>query len=201
MPAVDIALVVIGISCFIAGLFWGAVRIVSVVLACVAAVLAGRWAGPPLVLLLASGAQPSITLRIVAVAGVAVVAAGLVLVAGRGLRKGLEALRLTWLDRLAGGILSTAVAFLATAFLLGLAAAGGHPPGSPLARELAAFGQTILSLQTRPNSRAMPSTTPPRPTSKGQQPERSGRERSSSSSSIVRSLATSASNRSSTPAA
>jgi len=166
---VDALLVIVCFCCAIAGMFWGAVRMTATVLAAVGAVVAVRFAGPPAAMLLAGG-EPGTMTRVVAAALVAVLTAGLVLLAGRGLRKGLEAIKLGWLDRIVGGLLAAAVALVISTLLLALAAAGGYGPQGRWSRGLAVFGQTALELQSRPTSSASPSSTPSTPTTNGQQP-------------------------------
>jgi len=166
----DVVLVVVCACCALAGMFWGAVRITATALAAVGAVVAVRFAAPPAAVLVAGG-EPGPAARVIAAVGVALLAAGLVLLAGRGLRKGLEAVRLGWLDRILGGAVAAAAALLVATLLLALAAAGGHPPRGRWAGALAAFGQTALELHSRPSSSAAPSSTPSTPTNSGQQPD------------------------------
>ena len=87
-----------------------------------------------------------------------------------GLRKGLEALRLGWLDRLAGMVVSGGLACLVLSLLLALAAVGGRPSTSPFATFLTVAGQTFLATHSTPVNSISPSSTPATPTSSGQQP-------------------------------
>jgi uncharacterized membrane protein required for colicin V production len=166
---VDVAIAIVCAGCFVLGLFWGAVRMVTVALAAVAAAIAARLAGPSAAALLGGSSAPSSATRIAATILVAIVASGLVVLAGRGLRKGIEALRLSWLDRLAGGVVATALAGFALALLLGLAVEGGLTVTTPWAQGLAVFGQTFLALQSHPTRSATPSNSPPTPTMSGHQ--------------------------------
>jgi len=167
---VDIILVVVVIGCALAGLWWGALRMLSALAATVAALAAGRWIAPAAVSMLDHTATPSPALRVGAIVVSALVAAVIVMVAAGGLRKGLQALRLGWLDRLAGLVVSGSLACLVLSLLLALGAVGGRPPTSPFATFLAAAGQTFLATHRMPASSASPSKTPPTPTTSGQQP-------------------------------
>ncbi len=162
-------ILVVALASALAGVFWGAVRMLSGIAAVAAAFVAGRWAGPPAAALLAGHGMSASGARLAGVAVVAVAAAVLVLVAGRGLRRGLEALHLRWLDRLGGGLLAGAAATAVMALLLGLAAAGGHVPGTPWAARLAGLGQAALGFQSSPVRSAIPSSAPSAPTSSGHQ--------------------------------
>lgn len=164
----DVIVLLVVVGCAVAGLIWGALRMVTAVAAVAAAILAGRLVGPAAAALLPAmdGGHERI-LGTVLAAAVAVV---LVLVAGRGLRRGLEALKLGWIDRVAGGVLAAGGAVAVLAVLLALAAAGGNAPSSPWALGLAGAGQAMLALHGPPASSARPSSSPPSATSKGQQP-------------------------------
>ena len=151
-------------------MIWGALRMATLVAAVVAAVLAGRWAGPAAARLFAGTLEPASGERVAAVAVVAIVAAVLVWLAGIGLRRGVKALHLGWVDRIAGLAVGAAAAVLLLALLLGLATLGGHPPSSPWATKLSQAGQSILALHRMSARSAIPSSTPSTPTSSGQQP-------------------------------
>jgi uncharacterized membrane protein required for colicin V production len=170
MDAMDIALVVVIVGCGLAGAWWGALRMATGLAAALAAVLAGRFAGPVAADMLLAGRGADHGARVAVILGVGLLAALLVFLAGRGLRKGIEVLHLSWLDRLGGLAVGAAGAALALAGGLALAAAGGHPATTPWARQLATFGQAALAVQSLSNRSTSPSTTPPIPTSKGQHP-------------------------------
>jgi uncharacterized membrane protein required for colicin V production len=104
------------------------------------------------------------------VAAVAIVAVVLVWLAGTGLRRGVKALHLGWLDRIAGLAAGAAAALLILALLFGLAALNGRPPSSPWASRLSQAGQTFLALHKISARSAIPSSTPSTPTRSGQQP-------------------------------
>jgi len=166
----DLVIFLVVGGCAVLGMIWGAVRMVSLIAAVAAGVLAGRWAGPPAAQLLVGASAQSGTGRMLAVAAVALVAAIMVWLAGKGLRRALKALHLGWVDRLAGLAAGAGAAALVLALLLGLAAIGGHGPSSPWAARLAQAGQTFLALQSFSASKASPSNTPSIPTSSGQHP-------------------------------
>jgi uncharacterized membrane protein required for colicin V production len=170
IPAVDLFLLLVVCGCGVVGMIWGALRMATLVAAVGAAVLAGRWAGPAAAGLFTSTPEPTSGARAAAVAVVAIVAAVLVWLAGIGLRRGVEALHLGWVDRIAGLAIGAAAAVLLLALLLGLAALGGHPPSSPWASRISQAGQTFLALHTIPARSAIPSSSPSTPTSSGQQP-------------------------------
>lgn len=166
----DIALAIVVAGCALAGLWWGALRLIAWLAAAAAAVAAGRWVAPAAAALASGGVPPSPGLRVLTIVASAAVAAVVVFVAARGLRKALEALRLSWLDRLAGMAAAGGLAALVLGLLLALAAIGGRPPKSPFAAFLSSAGQTLLAVHSLPASRTSPSSSPARPTSKGQQP-------------------------------
>lgn len=166
----DVLILLLVCGCAAVGLFWGAVRMASYVVAAIAAFAAGRWAGPAAAELIAGGTTPSMGTEVLATAGVALIAAVVVVLAGLGLRRALAALHLSWLDRLVGLLVGGGGAALVLALLLALAAARGHQPTSLWASRLARSGQTLLSVHTLPNSSASPSSTPSTPTSSGQHP-------------------------------
>jgi uncharacterized membrane protein required for colicin V production len=170
MTGVDLFVLFVLAGCAILGLAWGALRMATAGAAVAAAVLAGRWAGPAAARLFTGNLEPSSHERMAAVVVVAIVAAVLVWLAGMGLRRGVAALHLGFLDRAAGMALGAAAAVVLLAVLLGLAALGGHPPSSPWASRLSQAGTTWLALQKLSAKSAIPSSTPRIPTSKGQQP-------------------------------
>ena len=161
--------VVVG-GCAVLGMAWGAVRMVSLIAAVAAGVLAARWAGPGAAQLLAGSSPPGGSGRMLATAVVSLAAVILVWLAGKGLRRALQALHLGWLDRIAGMAAGAGAAALVLALLLGLAAIGGHGPSSPWAARLAEAGRTFLAVQSFSASKASPSNTPSSPTSSGQHP-------------------------------
>jgi uncharacterized membrane protein required for colicin V production len=166
---VDVLLAVVVVGCALAGAFWGAVRMAAGLAAAVAAVAAGRFAGAPAARLLTSAPQPGAGAHLAGVALVAIVAAGVVLLAGRGLRRGLVAVHLSCLDRLAGAVLAGVLAVVVLAALLGLAAQGGYEPRGAWSARLAHTGLEGLALQ-RQRSSSTPSSTPAPATSNGQHP-------------------------------
>ncbi len=186
----DAVILIVVCGCAAVGLFWGAVRIASYVAAAVAAIAAGRWAGPAAADLISGGAPPSLGTRVLGTAGVALLASAMVMLAGVGLRRALAALRLRWLDRLVGMLVAGGGAALVLALLLGLAAANGHPASGVWASRLANAGESLLSVHRPRNSSAIPSSTPSTPTSSGQQPNCGPTRRSSSVSSSRLSAAT-----------
>ncbi len=160
---VDVLILVVVGGCALAGGFTGVIRLGAWIMALVGAVAAGRWAGPATAQLLAGGDAPSPWLKAAGVALVAATAAGLVLLAGRGLRHGAARLHLGWLDRLAGALAAGGVALALTAVLLALAAQSGYHPPSPWAQRLQEAGRGLLVLpqrgaeETPPPSPATPS--------------------------------------------
>ncbi|MGE5237138.1 MAG: CvpA family protein [Acidobacteriota bacterium] len=165
---VIIGLVIAG--CAIAGALWGAIRLASIALALAAAVLAGRLLGPMMTPLVASLGDFHGQQRLLATVAAALVAAAVVLIAGRGLRKGLEALHLSCLDRIAGALVGGGGAALLLAIGLAVAAGAGKVPDTPWALGLAGAGKVLLALHKSPLSNVSPSNTPPTPTSRGQHP-------------------------------
>ncbi len=170
MPPVDLVVVLVVAGCAVAGAIAGAIRMATLAAAVVAAVLAGRWAGPPAVRLLSGAPEPGRGEQVLAVAAVAILAAVLVWLAGLGLRRGMRALHLGWVDRVAGLAAGGGAAVAVLALLLGLAALGGHRPSSPWASRLADAGAGLLAAQKNSARSASPSSTPSAPTSRGQQP-------------------------------
>lgn len=144
--SVDILIAVVVFGCALAGGFLGAVRLGAWALALAAAGLAGRWAGPAAAALLAGGGDPSPWAKAGGVALVAASTAVLVLVAGRGLRLGLETIRLGWVDRLGGSLVAGGTALALTALLLALAGEGGYSPRSGGAQHLQQVGRQVLML-------------------------------------------------------
>jgi uncharacterized membrane protein required for colicin V production len=167
---VDVFVLLVVCGCAVVGMIWGAVRMATLVASVVAAVLAGRWAGPVAAQLFAGGPEPTSGERLAAVAVVAILAAVLVWLAGLGLRRGVKALHLGWVDRIAGLAIGGAAAVLILAILFGLAALGGHPASTPWASRLSQAGQTFLAVQKISAKSAIPSSTPSTPTRSGQQP-------------------------------
>jgi uncharacterized membrane protein required for colicin V production len=167
---VDVFVLLVVCGCAVVGMIWGAVRMATLVASAVAAVLAGRWAGPVAAQLFSGRPEPTSGERLAAVAVVAILAAVLVWLAGLGLRRGVKALHLGWVDRIAGLAIGAAAAVLILAVLFGLAALGGHPPSTPWASSLSQAGQTFLAVQKISARSAIPSSTPSTPTRSGQQP-------------------------------
>jgi uncharacterized membrane protein required for colicin V production len=166
----DVVLALVIAGCALAGAFWGALRMATIVGALVAAVLAARFVGPVAAALLVGERGPDHTVRVAAIVGVGALVALLVVLAGRGLRKGIQALHLSWLDRAGGLVLGGTGAAALLAVLLALAAVGGHPPTTPWARQLATIGQAAVAAQSFSSRSTSPSSTPTAPTSKGQHP-------------------------------
>jgi uncharacterized membrane protein required for colicin V production len=166
----DIVLALVIVGCALAGAWWGALRMGTAVVAVTAAVLAGLLAGPVAADLLAGARAADHGVRVATMVGLGVIVALLVFLAGRGLRKGIQALHLSWLDRLGGLALGGAGAAALLAAILALATIGGHPPTTPWARQLATLGQAALAVQSFSNRSTNPSSTPTPPTSKGQHP-------------------------------
>jgi len=165
----DLLVLAVVAGCAVLGMIWGAVRLATLVAAVGAGVLAGRWAGPSAAELVGGSAQGG-TGRILTIGAVAMAAAILVWLAGKGLRRALKALHLGWADRVAGLLVGAAAAAVVLALLFGLAAMGGHGPTSPWASRLAQAGQTFLAVQSFSASKASPSSTPRTPTTSGQHP-------------------------------
>lgn len=163
-----IGLVILG--CSLAGLFWGAVRMATLVTALIGSIVAARFVAPQALALMVAQRDPAGHHQAVAALVVGAVAGALILVAGRGLRRGVEVLRLAWLDRLAGGAIAAAMAAAVVAVMLALAAGGGMTVSSPWALRLATFGRSLLALQQAPSNSATPSATPTNATSNGQHP-------------------------------
>lgn len=142
----DFFIAVVVLGCALAGGFWGAVRLSAWIVALAAAGFAGRWAGPAAASLLTSGSDPPLWARIAGVTLVAAVAAGLVLVAGRGLRHGLEKARLGCADRFVGALAAGSTALALAALLLALAGESGYSPQSRGAQRLQQVGRDALKL-------------------------------------------------------
>lgn len=143
---VDVLILVVVAGCALAGGFWGIIRLGAGVVALVVAVAAGRWAGPSAAALLAGGGTPSPGLSAAGVALAATTAGGLVLLAGRGLRLGLEKARLGCVDRAAGALAAAGAALALIAVLLALAGESGYRPASPWAQRLQQIGRDIMVL-------------------------------------------------------
>jgi uncharacterized membrane protein required for colicin V production len=143
----DVIIVLVAAGLALLGAFWGALRIASNVLAVLAGIVVGRWAGPPAAGMIAGLFHSPAAERIAATALVALVAAGLVMLAGRGLRRGVDSLHLGWLDRGIGLLIGGAAGLALVAALLGLAAFGGHTPTTPLAGRLSEIGQAALAVE------------------------------------------------------
>lgn len=142
----DLVIAIVILGCTLAGGFVGAVRLSAWVLALTAAGFAGRWAGPPAAALLAGGGDPSPWAKAGGLALVAASTAVLVLVAGRGLRLGLEKIRLGWADRLGGALVAGLMALALTAMLLALAGEGGYSPRARGAQRLQLVGRQVLMM-------------------------------------------------------
>ncbi|MGC8915677.1 MAG: CvpA family protein [Thermoanaerobaculum sp.] len=165
----DAVIVVATCGCALVGAFWGLVRMVTVVAATLAGGLAGRLAGPALAAWL-FGPQASSAARIAASLMAGGLAFGLFLTAGAGIRRLLQHLHLSVLDRLLGALATAGLALSASAVLLALAAGTGFSPPTPLAARLTQIGQTFLAAY-RPAKSASPTSNPSKPTSRGQHPE------------------------------
>lgn len=142
----DLLILVVVLGCALAGAFAGLVRLAAWLVAVVAAVGAGRWAGPAAAALMAGNSAPSPWL----IAGGAVVtgaiAGGLVLLAGRGLRQALKKVHLGCLDAAAGGLAAGATALALAAVLLALAGQSGYRPAGSYAQRLQDLGRDLLVL-------------------------------------------------------
>ncbi len=166
----DLFVLLVIAGCAILGLIWGALKMGAAGAALAAAILAGRWVGPVAAQLFTHQAVPGSHERLAGAFVAGIVAAVLVWLAGLGLRRGVKALHLGFLDRLGGLALGGAAAVVLLALLFGLAALGGHPPSSPWASRLSQAGLTWLAVQKFSASSSSPSSAPRTPTSKGQQP-------------------------------
>ncbi len=184
----DALILVVVAGCALAGGVWGVIRLGAWIVALVVALAGGRWAGPPVASLLAGGDTPSPWLSAAGVALAAASAAGLVLLAGHGLRQGAAKAHLGCVDRLAGALAAGGVALALTAVLLALAGESGYHPASTWAQRLQQAGRGILVL---PNRRAVeapgdrradywsrsnpaPNAMPSNATKNGQQPQNVG---------------------------
>jgi uncharacterized membrane protein required for colicin V production len=166
----DAIVVIVIVGCAIVGLWWGALRMATLVAAVVAATLAARWVAPGAADLLLGGPAEHGHITALVTAGVALGAALLVWIAGVGLRRGMSALHLSWLDRLVGFALGGGAAAVVLAVALALAARSGHVPASPIAQWLAEAGRTAVAVQSFSASRSTPTNTPSTATRSGQQP-------------------------------
>lgn len=166
----DVLILVVAAGCAVLGGFWGVVRMVSTAGALVGGVLAGRIAGPPLATW-AFGPTASLAPKLLA----SLVAGGLVffllLLAGAGVRKLLERVHLSLLDRLLGAALAAALALFLSAVLLALASAGGFPARGRVSETLSSLGGAFLAAYSPPASSTKPNSKPAKPTSSGQHPE------------------------------
>ncbi len=153
---VDILIAVVVIGCALAGGFWGAVRLAAWIFALAAAGFAGRWAGPATAALVAGGGDPPPGAKAGGAVLAAASAAVVVLIAGRGLRLGLEKIRLGWVDRLGGALVAGGAALALTALLLALAGERGYSPPASGAQRLQQVGRQVLMLQQE-------NVIPPRP--------------------------------------
>lgn len=166
----DVFVFLVVCGCAVIGAIWGALRMATLAASIAAAVLAGKFAAPTAARIFTSTPEPTSGQHAFAVAAVAMITAVLVWLAGTGLRRGVKALHLGWLDRIAGLAVGAAAALLILALLFGLAALGGRPPSSPWASRLAQAGETFLALHKISARSAIPSSTPSTPTRSGQQP-------------------------------
>lgn len=143
---------------------------VATVGAVVGGVVVGRLAGPALATwAFGPGASPGFKVVASLIAGA--LAFFLLLLAGAGIRKLLERMHVSLLDRLLGAGLAAALAILISAVLLALAAAGGFAPHGAMSAKLTSLGRAFLAAYRPSTSSAKPNSNPSKPTSKGQQPE------------------------------
>ncbi|MCX7894810.1 MAG: CvpA family protein [Thermoanaerobaculum sp.] len=166
----DWVLVAVALGCAILGAFWGLVRMLALALAGASALLLGRLAGPPLAHW-AFGTPPTGWTTILASLLSGLVVFALVLLAGLGLRKLLDRLHLTFLDRLLGALTAGGLALAASGILLGLAYRGGATFDGPVVAPLARWGDQLLAAYKPATRSANPNSNPKTPISKGQQPE------------------------------
>lgn len=152
------------------GGLWGLVRMAAAVGAVVGGVVAGRAAGPALAAwAFGPGASPGQNLLASLAAGA--LAFCLLLLAGAGMRKLLERVHLSLVDRLLGAGVAAALALFVSAVLLALAQAGGFAAHGTVSEKLTSLGGAFLAAYRPSTSSAKPSNNPTKPTSKGQQPE------------------------------
>lgn len=166
----DILVLIMVLGVGILGAFWGLLRILSLILAIAGAAFLGRWAGPPLAEAIFSPAATSFQ-KLLASAAVGAVAAGLLLLAGMGIRRLLQSVHLGFLDRLLGALATMGFALFLASLLLGLAAMGGFQIHGRLSSQLAQFGRGVLAVYKLSKSSQSPNNSPSRPTNNGQQPE------------------------------
>ena len=143
---------------------------VTLITALIGSIVAARFVAPQAVALMMAHRDPAGHHQALAALVVGAVALVLILVAGRGLRRGVEVLRLAWLDRIAGGAMAAVAAAAVVAVMLALAASGGMTVSSPWALRLATIGRSLLALQQAPSSSATPRATPASATNNGQHP-------------------------------
>lgn len=167
---VDVVIGLVVVGCAITGLVWGVLRMATLAAAAVGGIAAARFVAPTALALVAPARVESSNAQAVAALGVALITAILVMVAGRGLRRGVEFLRLGWLDRLSGAALAAAGAVGVLALLLALAANGGMKIDSPWAGRLARLGASWLGFQHARINNTTPTTTPAAATPNGQHP-------------------------------
>lgn len=179
----DAVLGLVVFGCAITGLIWGALKMATFVVAAAGGIAAARFVAPTALVLIAPAQAASPGAEVLAALAVALLTATLVLIAGRGLRRGVEFLRLGWLDRLGGAALAALGAVAVLAVLLALAERGGMPASSPWAIRLSELGQTWAGPQQARTSKPSPNKTPETATTSVQQPHLSPSCRSSSFSS------------------
>lgn len=166
----DALVLVVAFGCGVLGALWGLVRMVAAVGAVVGGVAVGRVAGPALAAwAFGHGASPA--LKVLASLTAGALAFFLLLLAGAGIRKLLERVHLSLLDRLLGAGLAAALALSVSAVLLALAQTGGFAPHGAVSEKLTSLGGAFLAAYKPSTSSAKPSNSPKKPTSKGQQPE------------------------------
>ncbi|MFN3414587.1 MAG: CvpA family protein [Thermoanaerobaculum sp.] len=166
----DVLILAVAAGCAVLGGFWGVVRMVSTAGALVGGVLAGRIAGPSLAVW-AFGPTASLAPKVLASLVAGGLAFFLLLLAGTGVRKLLERVHLSLLDRLLGAGLAAFLALFLSAVLLALASAGGFPARGRVSERLSSVGGAFLAAYRPSTSSAKPSNTPKKPTSNGQHPE------------------------------
>lgn len=154
----------------ILGGIWGLVRMAATAAALAGGILAGRLAGPTLAVW-AFGAASGVGYRVAASLLAGGAAFALLLLAGAGLRKLLERLHLSLVDRLLGAAVAASLSLGVSALLLAFAAGSGYTPTGRLATELTSLGQRFLAAYNPPSSNAKPSSNPAKPTRSGQHPD------------------------------
>lgn len=166
----DVLILGVAAGLALLGGFWGVVRMVSTTGALVGGVLVGRVAGPPLATW-AFGPTASLAPKLLASLVAGGLAFFLLLLAGTGVRKLLEKVHLSLLDRLAGAVLAAVLALSVSAVLLALAAAGGFAAHGTVSEKLTTFGGAFLEAYRPSSNSAKPNSKPAKPTSSGQHPE------------------------------